>query len=976
MTTTDLSSQTLLVLLLPKQGVIRLTKVEEDPVTQKAVFGTTTSIPGKDVEVIPSRNMMLVLDSSDSLILYSGSSKITNLYLPSVHSPQLKRMKPRVSETVASETVVNETVAGEKVVNETVAGEKVASGCFASTSSPRCSLQTPTRSDGSGFKPRFPEDIISPVPRNDSILSEKMVDHLRLNTITRLHPSIRDRVMIETHDSKLFRFPIPSFASSRIVQMALDAFKLLLPKSASQQLLIQWFRARNFNSVLEIDDSTELALFKKCILSLIGYEIEDLCVSQSSNLSVEVAKRMKIDDEVESRDEDWNWLKDRSENSSSSKLRNNSNYNILTPTTSSILFAHLPTIFVSLHLIYEELKLNQLLWSSIPTLLDLLYLMACDLRKISYQDYYWRDFPVICSGMNQEARIPECDFKLFHFPAYFTETPPSIFSFLSSILRNGNGASKYTTESLFPIIPGVTDRIHDCLLLFSLLTSPPLDHKELLVDVASPSDPHVRAREYVTYLNSCDNAGMKREEKIVSLMDTLSIQPSHLDTFPHGLSIILWESIFSCRSDPPSEWPSSRLSLIGRSDLLSTCQLSDSQLSNLQSCRPQNRDLGRRLSKETESEEGLSHLDTEVLRLLFPEDQRVNEAWSMVESSKPVKVNISQRSGVNDHDYIEEQERHLYTLCIRTMALSVGRGMFTLRSYTPVLAETFPIPKLCLTGRSPPRNGTIDLSHIEVPPNMTTWPLFHNGVAAGLRACTLASNIIDSSWIVYNKPKSTQSLANDALNEHAGFLLALGLNGHLSRLSTMNVHDYLCRGNELTRVAIILGLAAARRGTMDTSAVKVMSIHVEALLPPTSTELDVPPVVQVAAVMGIGLLYQGSGHSHIAEVLLEEIGRPPGPEMEHYIDRESYALAAGMAFGLVTLGRGNEMMSASSSSSHGSSSIADQLCTFMIGGHKKPLSTLQREKYKTPSYQIRERDHVNADVHESRSHTRTWVPVL
>ena len=945
MTTTDLSSQNFLVLLLPKQGMIRLTKVEEDPLTQKAVFGTTTSIPGKDVEVVPSRNMMLVLDSSDSLILYSGSSKIANLYLPSVHSPQLKRMKPRVGETV-SETV------GE-TVSETV-GE-----CFASTSSPRCSLQTPTRSDGSNFKPRFPEDIISPVPRNDSILSEKMVDHLRLNTISRLHPSIGDRVTIETHDSKLFRFSIPSFASSKIVQMALDAFKHLLPKSASQELVIQWFRTRN--SIQELDDCKELSLFKQCILSLIGYEIEDLSVSQSFiNVSVEVAKKMKIDDEVESRDDDWNWLKERSNGDGSCSKPSGLNHNILTPTTSSILFAHLPTIFVSLHLIYEELKLNQLVWSSIPNLLDILYLMACDLRKISYQDYYWRDFPSICSQMNQEARIPESDFKLFHFPAHFTEIPPSIFSFLSSILRNENGASK---ESLFPIIPGVTERIHDSLLLFSLLKSPPLDHKELLVDIAAPSALHLQVREYVTYLNSSENVNMKREEKILCLMDSLTIEPSHLDTFPHGLSIILWESIFSCRSDPPSEWPSSRLSLIGRSDLLSTCQLSDGQLSNFQSSRPQNRYFGRRFSKETESdsEEGLCHLDTQVLRLLFPEDQRVNEAWNMLQSSKPVKVNIVQRSGVNDHDYIEEQERHLYTICIRTMALSIGRGMFTLRSYKPVVAETFPVPKLCLTGRSPPRNGTIDLSHIEVPPNMTTWPLFHNGVAAGLRACTLASDIIDSSWIVYNKPKSSQSAANDALNEHAGFLLALGLNGHLSRLSTMNVHDYLCRGNELTRVAIILGLAAARRGTMDTSAVKVMSIHVEALLPPTSTELDVPPVVQVAAVMGIGLLYQGSGHSHIAEILLEEIGRPPGPEMEHYIDRESYALAAGMAFGLVTLGKGNEMMSASSSSD-GSSSIADQLCTYMIGGHKKPLSTIQREKYKTPSYQIREGDHVNADV--------------
>ena len=82
-------------------------------------------------------------------------------------------------------------------------------------------------------------------------------------------------------------------------------------------------------------------------------------------------------------------------------------------------------------------------------------------------------------------------------------------------------------------------------------------------------------------------------------------------------------------------------------------------------------------------------------------------------------------------------------------------------------------------------------------------------------------------------------MSNDAASEYAGFPLALGLTGPLTSLSTMSIHDYLCRGNELTRVAVLLGLAAEKRGTMDVAAVKVLSILVEHFLPPTSTELDV-----------------------------------------------------------------------------------------------------------------------------------------
>lgn len=60
---------------------------------------------------------------------------------------------------------------------------------------------------------------------------------------------------------------------------------------------------------------------------------------------------------------------------------------------------------------------------------------------------------------------------------------------------------------------------------------------------------------------------------------------------------------------------------------------------------------------------------------------------------------------------------------------------------------------------------------------------------------------------------------------------------------------------------------------MDVNATKMLSIHVEALLPPTSIELDVGPNTQVAALLGVGLVYQGTGHRRIAEVLLSEIGK-------------------------------------------------------------------------------------------------------
>lgn len=541
----------------------------------------------------------------------------------------------------------------------------------------------------------------------------------------------------------------------------------------------------------------------------------------------------------------------------------------------------------------------------------------------------------------------------------------------------------------------------------------------------------------------------ERREKLLFLMSAFGVTADYLKELPFGLALPLWDVIYAYRQAPKNDWPSAIYSLIDRPDLLSleyqehigvaaagggvaagasggtaatTAAAAAASYSGGSSTGPTGANMageedghtsgGNGASTEEEAEAAaaaseLAHLDHAVLRLLFPTDQRLHEAYqTMLLSSRPAVVALTQRHGVSDHDFVEEQERHLYALLIRSMAAPLGRGMVTLRSYHPVAAERFPVPPVVLTGRVPPRNTALELSHIEVPANLNVWPLFHNGVSAGLRivgngggaggggsgigsgkpspssSSNSGNSKVDSSWILFNKPANSTATSEEHY-AHAGFLLALGLNGLLDHLSIMDLHEYLSKGNDLTKVAILLGLAASRRGTMDSNPYILLGIHLEGLLPSTSTELDVSPIVKVAAVLGVGLLFQGTGHAYIAEVMLNEIGRPPGPEMEHYIDRESYALSAGLAFGLVTLGRGDEMIgsaasaaaaaaasgsasasgsgSSSSSSADGGISIPDQLNHYMLGVHKK-LSTLAKEKHKTPSYHIREGDCINADV--------------
>lgn len=75
---------------------------------------------------------------------------------------------------------------------------------------------------------------------------------------------------------------------------------------------------------------------------------------------------------------------------------------------------------------------------------------------------------------------------------------------------------------------------------------------------------------------------------------------------------------------------------------------------------------------------------------------------------------------------------------------------------------------------------------------------------------------------------------------------------------------------------------------------------------------------------------------------MQEIGLPPGPEMENSNDRESYSLAAGLALGLVMLRRGGEAAGFSGPN------IAGELCHHTEGGHKKPLSGPHRDFTSVP----------------------------
>ena len=89
---------------------------------------------------------------------------------------------------------------------------------------------------------------------------------------------------------------------------------------------------------------------------------------------------------------------------------------------------------------------------------------------------------------------------------------------------------------------------------------------------------------------------------------------------------------------------------------------------------------------------------------------------------------------------------------------------------------------------------------------------------------------------------------------------------------------------------------------MSTSLLSLLTIYFPPLLPLGAADMEISHTMQTAAMMGVGLLYLASGNRHMVLVMLREIGHAPGPELEFAENRESYALTAGLALGLITLG--------------------------------------------------------------------------
>ncbi|KAI4152605.1 MAG: hypothetical protein LQ340_002825 [Diploschistes diacapsis] len=539
-----------------------------------------------------------------------------------------------------------------------------------------------------------------------------------------------------------------------------------------------------------------------------------------------------------------------------------------------------PMLLVALHLLREESKLDVLCSEFVHSLTPILAQIG---GWLGCEEWSWKDSSFYSyESADLERWIFE---KLSIEPLTVAKPqgpPPSILEYVEAVF---NGESNKSFPTLLDVTrsndPASVQRVKELTPRTKML-------RELLdLRRTSPSE-------------------------FVSRLLRLDWSLPMIESFPEGVVAPLRSEIVSCQAEPSLKLSPAALALIDRHDIAMLIQRNQIQKPHSRPAETPYHDALRDYHAicnsalehdQLGSYDGSAEMDRQaVTRMVFKDDQRFSEAAKLLHPLRPAVARCFPEPDWSDTDLLEAQQELAKVIAIRTLSVSPGRGMLFYSARFPLLTEKFPIHGFTLSCIMKPANTTVTADKNSYSEEKVSWAFFHAGVEAGLSISKNAKGL-DTSWILFNKPRELG-------DRHAGFLLALGLNGHLKSIAKWVAFKYLTPKHTMTSIGLLLGLAASYLGTMDTLITRLLSVHVTRMLPPGAAELNLSALTQTTGIMALGLLYCNTQHRRISEVMLSEMENVEQDEYTNPLENlrgEGYRLAAGFALGYINLGQGKNL---------------------------------------------------------------------
>lgn len=558
-----------------------------------------------------------------------------------------------------------------------------------STSFPRRSSLLPTASSNDSS---FEEGVhlLSPIyPASTSVYPTQY--NLRSNSNNCL--SLRDvsgpRITLQYNSDTMYRITLPPLSESPLVSKCIIILRNILKKDIAMTIITKWYCIRNTRGSQDLSYENEWSIFHSHLLNSMGRTfIYNKTFSTVPNIAgpsrlsggEEPKKRRKNDDPVGS-NYDFQYLQAflhkasleptdaRKSNESKSRKRIDMN---------SVLAPYIPIIFFSFHLLYEELKLDETLKAQRTMLSELLNQLALDLQLDSYCLHYFLDCPDLVF-MYGNGSIAELDKNALYDQHCLTLKIPNFYGTVNDLYSK--------TEEAFtpyPYIPNVNPMSKCIVDLLALITSNGLVEGTYNFNTLKP-------KEQPMEVNGIRLSDAEVRSKALEQILAMNITRKQIARFPPAIHFLVAEILESCRIDTPQVKDPRAYELIHRPELYSNTvcdvlkDLTTRRHTNVKienSLTPRVQTAAETIANSSVNTDGMNHIYTKLIRLRFPKDLRIEDVRQMLASSTPVLVDILQRVGVSDHDFIEEKEKKLLAISARTMALPIGRGNYKLLQKT------------------------------------------------------------------------------------------------------------------------------------------------------------------------------------------------------------------------------------------------------------------------------------------------------
>lgn len=244
--------------------------------------------------------------------------------------------------------------------------------------------------------------------------------------------------------------------------------------------------------------------------------------------------------------------------------------------STAILFPYIPLIFYTMHLLYEDLKLDGMMTAYLPALAEFLYQLAIDLQLECYCLHYFLDHPKV-AYLTSNSFITDSETKQLQNQHYFSGEVPSIFKHVYGLLTSVNEGVPVTQDG-YPYMSNVNDLSKRVVQVSYLIVSGsidvtacikwvfpqagfgatnrrrPLSVATMVVDVESTAIPN-------------NDVDLLYKQVVYTLID-LGMTRKDIERLPMALHYFFAEALEHMRKTPPIERGAKAYELLLRPELL------------------------------------------------------------------------------------------------------------------------------------------------------------------------------------------------------------------------------------------------------------------------------------------------------------------------------------------------------------------------------------------------------------------------